>query len=111
MDRAERQKRIESYGRAYETLTSALKEFPREMWTYRAAHDPWCIHEVVVHITDSEANSFIRARRCIAEPGSTVIAYDENQWARALKYTEQSPDDAVQLFRWLRGATYKLICD
>ncbi len=111
MDRSERLCRIENYGRAYELLTEALKEFPPEMWTYRAAYDPWCIHEIVIHIADSEANSYARARRCIAEPGSTVMAYDENQWARALRYTEQSTRDAVELFRWLRGNTYKLICD
>lgn len=111
MDSMERQQRIESYGRAHKLLTAALKELPREMWTYRAPHDPWCIHEIFVHIADSEANSFVRARRGIAEPGSTVIAYDESGWAKALHYTEQSVEDAVELFRWLRGNTFKLICD
>lgn len=111
MDRLERLRRIDSYGRAYQTLVDAIKDFPHEMWTYRAAHDPWCIHEILVHIADSEANSFVRARRCIAEPGSSVIAYGENQWVRALGYTNQSTQDALELFRWLRGNTYKLICN
>jgi hypothetical protein len=38
-----------------------------------------------------------------------VMAYNEEQWARALDYGTQSADDAVQLFRWLRGNTYTLI--
>src|SRR5947207_2335711 len=111
MNRAERQQKIESYGKAYETLTETIKEFPREMWHYRSQRDPWTIHEIIVHITDSEANSYIRGRRGIAEPGSMVLGYDENVWARALKYSEQSADDAIELFRWLRGNTYKLIRD
>jgi hypothetical protein len=109
MNREERQKLIESYGRGYETLTAAIAEIPREAWHYRGQRDPWTIHEVIVHIADSEANSFVRGRRGIAESGSTVLGYDENVWARALNYEAQSADDAIELFRWLRGNTYKLI--
>ena len=109
MDSAERAHKIEVYGNAYRELVEGLKEFPREMWGYRSQVDPWTIHEIVVHITDSEANSFVRCRRFIAEPGRDVMAYDENGWATALDYMDQSPDDAIELFRWLRGNTYKLI--
>jgi hypothetical protein len=109
MHAAERKKRIETYGGAHALLVEALKQFPQAMWHYRAAPDAWTIHEIVVHITDSEANSFIRARRAIAEPGSDVLEYDEMTWARNLDYAEQSPEDALELFRWLRGNTYKLI--
>ena len=105
----ERARLIESYGNAFAELTDALKEFPREMWDYRGQRDPWTIHEVVVHIADSEGNSFVRARRFIAEPGKDVMAYDESAWADALNYAEQDPDDAIQLFRWLRGNTHSLI--
>jgi hypothetical protein len=108
MRREERAHKLEVYGRAYDELVAGLREFPREMWDYRAAVDPWTIHEIVVHITDSEANSFVRCRRFIAEPGKDVIAYDENGWNKALNYSAQSPEDAIELFRWLRGNTYKL---
>ena len=107
----ERERRIESYGSAHARLLDALKEFPREMWGYRPAPGDWTIQEVVVHIADSEANSFIRCRRLIAEPGSAVLGYDEALWTRALRYGEQSADDAVELFRWLRLTTWKLIRD
>ena len=111
MTAEERAQKIEDYGKAHEEMVAGLAKFPREMWGYRSAVDPWTIHEIVVHITDSEANSFVRCRKFIAEPGSTVAAYDEPTWARALNYSEQSADDAIELFRWLRGNTYKLIKD
>ena len=38
-----------------------------------------------------------------------MLGYDENVWARSLNYEAQSADDAIELFRWLRGNTYKLI--
>jgi hypothetical protein len=64
-----------------------------------------------MHITDSEANSYVRARHLIAQPGSTVSAYDEFGWAKSLGYEGHLPEDAVELFRLLRGNTYKLIRD
>jgi hypothetical protein len=107
----ERNTRIESYGLAHERLVAALEHFPRAMWKFRPAPGRWTIHEIVVHIADSEANSYIRCRRLLAEPGSVVLGYDEEHWARALDYHNRSADDALELFRWLRGASYALIQD
>ena len=105
----DRQDIIETYGAAYDELTAAIAHFPRDMWQYRSPVELWTIHEVLVHITDSEANSFIRLRRLIAEPGLTVMAYDENAWAERLDYQAQSPDDALALFRWLRHNSFQLV--
>ncbi len=105
----ERELKIEIHGNAYGELVEALKEFPKDMWHYKATPDSWSVHEVVVHITDSEANSYIRCRRFIAEPGETVMSYDEMGWAGALHYSEQSSEDALELFRLLRLTTNKLI--
>ena len=107
----ERQRRIESYGRATDRLIAVLDGFPREMWAYRPEPDDWTIHEIVVHIADSEANSYIRARRLIAEPGSEVLGYDEAGWAKRLDYHAQNPDVALESFRALRHSTYQLIRD
>ena len=109
MSPAERLAKIESYGSAHALLVDTLKRFPREMWQFKPDPDRWSIHETVIHIADSEANSFVRCRRFIAEPGTAVMAYDEGAWAQALRYNLQSTDDAVELFKWLRLASYKLI--
>lgn len=111
MTQAERVAKIDSYGKAYDLLVQALRRYPRQMWQYRPAADGWTIHEIVVHICDSEANSYIRCRRLVAEPGTTLMAYDEMQWARGLNYHAQSPEDALELFRWLRAKSYTLIRD
>ena len=109
MNRTERQEKMALYGRAYELLTAALERFPRVMWQYRSAVDDWTIHEIVVHITDSEANSYVRCRRFMAEPGETLMAYDENRWAKSLNYHALDVDTAVSLFKWLRQSSYELI--
>ncbi len=109
MKNQERMAKIESYGQAYERLQKALPRYPIEMWQFKPSEDEWSIHEILIHITDSEANSYIRCRRFIAEPGSTLMAYNENQWARELHYHDQSVEEALELFRWLRKQSYQLI--
>jgi hypothetical protein len=109
MNHEERLAKIESYGAAYKELVEAIQWFPREIWDFRPSSEEWTIHEIIVHITDSEANSYARCRRLIAEPGQSVMAYDEMQWARALDYPAQSTEDALELFKWLRRTSYNLV--
>ena len=77
--------KIESYGNAYEALVAAVGKFPREMWQFRDEHGCWSIHEHVVHIADSEANSYIRCRRLIAEPGLSLMAYGRKPMGIGIK--------------------------
>ena len=104
----ERMQKIESYGKAYEVLVEGLKQFPRAMWGWKPATG-WSIHQIIVHITDSEANSYVRCRRFIAEPGSGVYGYDTDKWADGLGYQSQDADVAIALFEQLRKASYLLI--
>jgi hypothetical protein len=106
-----RQERIESYSKAYELLIDSLNEFPEEMWQFKPAPNKWSIHEVLIHIADSEASSFARARKIICESGSDIMAYDENKWASQLKYHNQNIKDSLELFRLLRLITYTVIKD
>ncbi len=109
MNSEERQAKLSLYGMAYDHLASALKNYPEDMWDFKTGPERWSIREIIVHITDSEANSYIRCRRAIAEPGAAVMAYDEDQWARGLGYADQDPQAALALFRHLRGMTYNLV--
>ncbi len=104
-----RAKNIESYGKGYAHLVESLERFPKEMWTFRDEHGCWSIHEHLIHIADSEVNCYIRCRRLIAEPGQSLMAYDENRWAEALQYHDQDISDTLALFRWLRHKTFTLI--
>jgi len=105
----ERGIKIQSYGTAHQQLLSALQGFPEKIWQFRPAPDRWTIHEIIIHIADSEANSYIRCRCFLAEPGSTVLGYDESKWARELHYHDQSTQESLELFKWLRRKSYTLI--
>ena len=105
----QRDRKIESYGAGHTKLVEALDRFPKEMWTFRDEHGCWSIHEHIIHITDSEVNSYISGRRLVAEPRESLMAYDENRWARELLYHDQEVADALELFRWLRKKSFNLI--
>jgi hypothetical protein len=111
MTPAERKEKIEAYGSGVAHLKDAIKKFPREMWKWKPAPNRWSIHEILVHLADSEANAYLRARRFLAEPGQPVMAYDQDLWAQKLNYHDQNPDDAVALLRLVRKMTYALIRD
>jgi len=107
MNRMERNEKIEQYGRGFDLLLETLNAIPREAWEFKPAPDAWSIHEVIVHLADSEGNSALRARLLAAEPGRTLMAYDQDRWALALNYHEQDVDDALQVTKYARLTTYK----
>jgi hypothetical protein len=45
----------------------------------------------------------------IAEPGSTLMAYEESKWADALNYQNQDVEDALQILKLTRRTTYRLL--
>lgn len=109
MTSQERHDRLISYAKAPDLMREALKVFPHDMWNYKPNPDRWSIHEIIVHVTDSEANSYIRWRRFLAESGMSVIAYDQDRWAERLHYQAQNVEDALALFALLRKANVGLI--
>lgn len=104
-----RNAKIEAYGDGPRLLAEAVKKFPREMWQFKPAPNRWSIHEILVHLADSETNAYARARRFIAEPGNSVMGYDQDVWAQKLDYHSQSTDDALALIALVRKMTYALI--
>src|SRR5215207_10767430 len=99
MDKPERDENIELYGRGYELLTVALKEVPREAWLFKPEPKEWSVHEVLIHLADSESNAALRARKLIVEPGGTLMGYDQDQWTVDLDYHEQNYEDALEIVR------------
>ncbi len=69
----------------------------------------WSIHEVVIHLGDSETFGFERLRKTIAEEKPTLQVYDEDAWARNLSYQRQERHFALALFSAQRRSTAALL--
>lgn len=109
MNAQERNEKIEAYGRGFQYLEAAVAQIPREAWNYKPSPEDWSVHEIIVHMGDSESMAALRLRKLIAEPGSTLMAYEEARWAQALNYLEQNPEDSLQIIKYARQTTYRLL--
>ena len=109
MNQQERNEKIEIYGKGFDFLLETLKDIPREMWKFKPAPEEWSVHEILVHLADSESNAALRARKLIVEPGGTLMSYDQDKWTVDLDYHEQSYEDALEIVRLARKTTYELL--
>jgi len=109
MTRDERRQMLESFGRAPALLAATLRRLPKKMWLYKPAQDRWSIHEIILHLADSEASSYVRCRHFIAEPGNSIGEFDPALWAGSLGYLHQSTREALEIIRRLRRMTYQLL--
>lgn len=109
MDKAERQQLLEQYRTAYDEFVAALNVIPKEAWLFKPAPKEWSVHQVIVHLADSETNSYLRARRLVADPDKPLMAYDQDLWADKLDYHNQSSEDALQVLKFVRKMTYDFV--
>jgi hypothetical protein len=107
--RVERVDKLQSFGRGPGVLGEALRRFPKKMWMYKSLPDRWSIHEIILHLADSEVSSYVRCRRFIAEPAQPAVACDMRKWAAFLGYPHQSTKDALELIHRLRKMTLQLL--
>jgi hypothetical protein len=106
MNAEERAEKIKLYGEGFDMLKAALHDIPRKAWKFKPAENEWSIHEVIVHLADSETNAALRARLLAVEPGQPLMAYDQDKWANELNYHGQDVDDALKLVKFARRTTY-----
>src|SRR5271168_806625 len=105
-----RRQKLESLGRAPALLSAALRQFPKKMWIYKPANERWSIHEIILHLADSEASAYVRCRAYIAEPAVSQSAkFSASRWAGSLGYFHQSTREALEIIRRLRKMTYQLL--
>ncbi|MBI5945919.1 MAG: DinB family protein [Chloroflexi bacterium] len=109
MNAQERNEKIELYGRGFSLLKLALAEVPHEAMKFKPEPTEWSVHEVIIHIADSESNAALRARKLIVEPGGILMGYDQAKWADVLKYHDHDLEDALEVTRLARKTTYKLL--
>jgi uncharacterized damage-inducible protein DinB len=69
----------------------------------------WSIAEVAAHLADTEVVYAYRMRRAIAQPGVPMEAYDQDAWARELRYRHEDLSDSVAAVRFLRERSLRFL--
>lgn len=77
----------------------------------RSDAEGWTPRQVIHHVADSEAQSYARLRRLIAEPGTIIQGYDEGIWAEssALGYRTAPVESSIAVFAAVRESSYQLL--
>ncbi|HUK62186.1 MAG TPA: DinB family protein [Dongiaceae bacterium] len=109
MTREERQRLIDQYAKGPDEVTQSLAGFPATQLTAHPIPGKWSAAEIIHHLSDSETVSGIRLRRLVAETNPVIWGYDQEQYARALRYNERDIAPALENFRAVRAATTPLI--
>ena len=68
----------------------------------------WSVAQILAHLADAEIVGAYRFRMILAAPGTAIQAFDQDDWARALKYEAAEPQDSLALFASLRAAQLRL---
>ena len=71
----------------------------------------WSSRQVIHHCADSEAQSYARLRRLVAEPNPVIQGYDENLWAKdvTLGYTTLPVENSIAVFTAVRAGSLDII--
>lgn len=100
---------------SYESATQYFLNLARAVLAPQLdVKDPegWSARQVIHHLADSEAQSYARLRRLVAEPeGSLIQGYDENLWASApqLGYENAPIENSIAVFAAVRAGSLDII--
>ncbi|RLT24375.1 MAG: hypothetical protein DWI51_01315 [Chloroflexi bacterium] len=100
---------------AYEAATRAFLEQAAALDRTKldAKHpEGWSPRQVIHHLADSEAQSYARLRRIVAEPlGSIIQGYDEGAWAAspALGYESDPIETPLAVFAAVRAGSLAVL--
>ncbi len=100
---------IDAYAEGPRLIEAAVAGLPQGELRFSPGPEHWSIHENVVHVADTDLVAAARMRYVIAQPGSTLVSFDQNTWARALDYGSLSMQEALALLRAIRATTVEIL--
>jgi uncharacterized damage-inducible protein DinB len=69
----------------------------------------WSAAQIIAHLADSEIVASYRLRLILAHDGVAVQPFDQEEWARNLRYEATDPLESVELFDAARVANLRLL--
>jgi len=101
---------VNSYAQATAEFLNVANELTESQLD--ASHSGgWSARQVIHHVADSEAQSYARLRRLIAEPGTQIQGYDEASWGEneTLGYKDLPIAHSIDVFKAVRTSALEII--
>src|SRR5262245_40004692 len=75
----------------------------------RPAPNQWSVSEILAHLADAEIVGAFRMRLILGAPGTAIVAYDQDDWARSGHYDKRDARKSLEQFRVLREVNLALL--
>ena len=109
MTQKEREALMTRYAGGYDEVVRSLADFPADALTARPLPGKWCAAEIIHHLADSESISAQRLRALLVQDRPLIFGYDQEAYARRLRYAERPIEPALDAFRAARANTVDLL--
>ena len=76
---------------------------------FTPAPGKWSIRQIIAHLADAEMVMAHRFRQVIAEKSPTIVAFDQDAWAKNLDYARRKPKQSLEAFRRVRTENHELL--
>ncbi|MGE7946266.1 DinB family protein [Lysinibacillus sp. NPDC093688] len=100
---------IKEYALGYTMLREAIEGLTEEELRYKPSPDKWSIHQILIHVTDSEISSTSRLKKVLAEDAPLLISFDQEAWANNLGYDLLDREQHLLLFKLLRSSMQPIL--
>jgi hypothetical protein len=101
---------INEYELGYEKLLNKVHDIKDErIISFKQNNEDWSIKEIIIHIADVDFHGYIRIRTAIAEPGKTILTFDQEAWGKELEYNIHSITHALEAVKVIRATNAKLL--
>lgn len=101
--------KLDLYEKGYKNLKTFMESLPIDVLSYSPAPDHWTAKEIAIHLADTEGIYFVRFRRAIGESGYDLLGFNNEDWAKDLKYTEQDLNFNLQVLNTLRQSNFRIL--
>ncbi|MGF9909097.1 DinB family protein [Brevibacillus porteri] len=100
---------MEEYSRGYKMLREAIEGLTEEELRFKPAPDKWSIHQILIHVTDSEILSTHRMRKVLAEEEADLYSFDQDSWVNGVGYDQLDLEQHLLLFQLLRNSMLPIL--
>lgn len=100
---------IKTYADGPQLLEAAVAGLTEAELHFTPGPEHWSILENVFHIADADLVAGARLRFVLAQPGATLVGFDQNLWAKTLHHSSRSLRGSLALFRAVRDSTAELL--
>ncbi|NCV35205.1 MAG: hypothetical protein EBW66_06445 [Actinobacteria bacterium] len=105
---------LKNFANSYANATAEFLKVAQELSEAEldsSSSGGWTARQIIHHVADSEAQSYARLRRLIAEPGTQIQGYDEAGWGEneTLGYKELPVAPSLEVFKAVRQSSLEVV--